>query len=366
MSRFGWSARWFAVILLTSAACGDATPPVGGGNVPSRVVITPSGLLAAVATPLPARWFYATREPAPAGASLPRSTLVFTIDQRPVTGTPPLLGRRWRRSCPGRHRLRVVSDPDASPCLATLFRSRCRCCNLRHMTDACSRDFGRDTTALQLGRRGKHGLARCHRQRALDARSLVVHQRNVRAARRGAGARLRLRAQPPRARSPGAHAAGSFRSRRAADSQEVQRECGEDSELPEPRGLRTAEHADYQRLRVTDYSHGPSRRNHLARDRRARPTNPLELYGCRLSTFGRRIRHPRCPVAGSPRAPLPTRRQGKVISFFTRAVTTPPPGAGSILRFVTPRFASPVAYVFLLSGSNEREMFHICPRPDAS
>ena len=125
MSRFGWSARWFAVILLTSAACGEATPPVGGGNLPSRVIITPGqARLAAVGDTarLHAGMYDDYGNPL-TGSPVVWTSLdpaVFTIDQTGlVTGTLAVsVGRAVATvGAQADTAYVVVADPDASPCL---------------------------------------------------------------------------------------------------------------------------------------------------------------------------------------------------------------------------------------------------------
>jgi hypothetical protein len=125
MRRFGWPARWFAVILLTSAACGEATPPIGGGNVPSRVVITPGqARLATVGDTMRLRAaLYDDYGIAVAGGAVTWTSLdpeLFTIDQNGlVTGAVAVSVGRAVATIGAQSDTAyvVVAHPDASPCL---------------------------------------------------------------------------------------------------------------------------------------------------------------------------------------------------------------------------------------------------------
>jgi hypothetical protein len=125
MSRFGWSAPVLVVGLLAVAACGDVTPPVGGGNLPSRVVITPGqARLAAVGDTARLRaGVYDDYGNARAAASVTWSALdpdVFTIDQAGlVTASREVaVGRAVATiGVQADTAYVVVADPGASPCL---------------------------------------------------------------------------------------------------------------------------------------------------------------------------------------------------------------------------------------------------------
>jgi hypothetical protein len=125
MSRFGWSVRCAAVVLLTTVACNDGTGPGGGGDLPSRVVITPGqARLAAVGDTVRLR---AGRYDIFGDPLSPRTVSwasldpgVFTIDQGGlVTGMQPLsIGRAVATiGSEADTAYVVVANPDASPCL---------------------------------------------------------------------------------------------------------------------------------------------------------------------------------------------------------------------------------------------------------
>ena len=125
MSRFGWVARGSAAVLIALTGCGDGTGPIGGGNVPSRVVITPrQARLAAVGDTV--RLYAglyddngnALSANAPSWTSLDPG--VFTIDGAGlVTGTQALSVGRAVATIGAQTDTAyvVVANPDASPCL---------------------------------------------------------------------------------------------------------------------------------------------------------------------------------------------------------------------------------------------------------
>ncbi len=125
MSRFASSARYVAVLVLASTACGDGTGPGGGGTLPGRVVVTPGqARLVSVGdtTRLRAGLYSIFGDPLSSGrvtwTSLDPG--VFTIDQAGlVTGLQATSVGRAVAAIGDQADTAyvVVANPDASPCL---------------------------------------------------------------------------------------------------------------------------------------------------------------------------------------------------------------------------------------------------------
>jgi hypothetical protein len=125
MARPGSLSRWSIVSLVVITACGDGTGPSDGGELPSRVVITPGqARLVAVGDTMRLRAGVYSLYGTPLSAGSVTWTAadpdVFTIDQGGlVTGTQALSVGRAIATIGGNADTAyvVVANPDASPCL---------------------------------------------------------------------------------------------------------------------------------------------------------------------------------------------------------------------------------------------------------